>query len=172
MSTSDPHRPGGATDRSDETTDAGADATVSVRRGHDAGRRRLPGPRGGADRRDPRPADAERPGDAEPRDAAERTGAADGRRAGDPAEPVAGTIDASCPRPARRRRRRAAATTASTAEPSADTGRHAIVRPAPTPPDEPPPSPRHPSTTPPDPVRSPDDPARPGGRRRRPSPSP
>ena len=72
----------------------------------------------------------------------------------DPAEPVAGTIDAERAAAGAATAATAASRRASTTEPAADTGRHAIVRPAPTPPDEPSTAAAAPVETPPDPVRT------------------
>ncbi|KQR17132.1 hypothetical protein [Cellulomonas sp. Leaf334] len=167
MSTSDPHRPGGATDGPDETTDTGTDATpessTSVEEttpaADDAGSHEVaptvetldpPTP----DEPDPTPATTPEPAKApEPVT---------------PAEPVAGTIDADLPSDTSTTSTTpvtaataagAAATTArtpttTTTEPGTDTGRHAIVRPAPTPPDEPGADTAAPVEPPPDPVTS------------------
>ncbi|KRD44230.1 hypothetical protein ASE38_08740 [Cellulomonas sp. Root930] len=123
MSTSDPHRPGGATDRPDETdtaieqTTPGADDSPA----HEVA---------------PTVETLDPPAATEP----------EPEPATEPAvEPVAGTPEAELP--ASTETPPAAART--TPEASLDTGRHAVVRPAPTPPDEPAPDPVVTPATPP-----------------------
>ncbi|KQY24122.1 hypothetical protein ASD16_00700 [Cellulomonas sp. Root485] len=166
MSTSDPHRPGGATDRPDDTaeTDTTSEPSTSIDETTPA-----------VDDSDahqvaptvetldpPTPTEPETP----PVTAAEPVKApvAPPAEHVEPSEPVAGTVDAELPSTATAAGAGAvagagAATAAtrrsSTSEPAADTGRHAVVRPAPTPPDEPSTTAAAPVETPPDPVRSP-----------------
>lgn len=166
MSTSDPHRPSGATDPTDETTtpDATTGTSGSVEKttpsaddspAHEVAPtvETLDPPAPSEASSTPAVPSAAAPETAQPdtaKPAATRT-----------TEPVAGTVDAELPPATAAAAGTAAATgtaasTRSASEPAADTGRHAVVRPAPTPPDEPSTTPTPPSTdTLPDPVRSP-----------------
>ncbi|MDQ0375154.1 hypothetical protein [Cellulomonas humilata] len=169
MSTSDPHRPGGATDRPDETPDTDADTaattepTTSIEEttpAVDEPQTHEVAPT--VETLDP-PAPSEPETSPVPPPA---TATAEQSTASEP-EPVAGTIDAELPAATTAGTAAAAGTaasaarTTSTSEPVADTGRHAIVRPAPTPPDEPTTAAAAPVETPPDPVRSPTTPTAP-----------
>ena len=179
MSTSDPHRPGGATDRPDETPD---------RDGHDQPSRPRPSRRRHRPSTTPTPTRSRRPSRPSTRRprASRRRRPSRGRAREGPWQPTARRAVRARRRHGRRRAardrdrreraapcRRGAATAAtrrsSTSEPAADTGRHAVVRPAPTPPDEPPTAAAAPVETPPDPVRSPTTPTHPSPP---PSPSP
>lgn len=149
MSTSDPHRPGGATDGPDETTDPQTTTESSVEETTPA-----------VDDSDahevaptvetldpPTPSEPEKP---------PVTTTPEPTTPVEPVEPVEGTMDAELPSAAAGTGAATAATRKdSTAEPVADTGRHAVVRPAPTPPDEPSTAATAPVETPPDPVRTP-----------------
>lgn len=124
MSTSDPHRPGGATDRPDETdtsieqTTPGADDAPA----HEVA---------------PTVETLDPPAPTEPEPDARAAEPVTGPATEPVTEPVAGTPGAELP--ATTGTLPAAARTSS--EASLDTGRHAVVRPAPTPPDEPAPDP-------------------------------
>lgn len=162
MSTSDPHRPGGATDGPDETTKTGtsAEPSTSVEETtpavDDAGSHEVAPT---VETLDPPTPDAPetRPGTTS--ETAKATEPAT------PTEPVAGTVDAELPSATTPTTPTTATTAAGTAattaratstgEPTPDTGRHAIVRPAPTPPDEPGTVAAAPVEAPPDPVTSP-----------------
>ncbi|NUU16098.1 hypothetical protein HP550_02375 [Cellulomonas humilata] len=130
MSTSDPHRPGGATDRPDETDPAIEQTTPGA---------------------DDAPAhevaptvetlDPPTPTEAEPGTAAEPDAVAEPAEPA-PAEPIEKpVVEPVEPDAAATETLPAAARTTETTGPSLDTGRHAVVRPAPTPPDEPTPDP-------------------------------
>ncbi|WP_421734871.1 hypothetical protein [Cellulomonas sp.] len=131
MSTSDPHRPGGATDRPDETdpsieqTTPGADDAPAHEVAPTVETLDPPTPT----EAEPDAAAAE-PVAAEPDATAEPVAT----EPVEPVEPVEPEVAATETLPA-------AARPTETTGPSLDTGRHAVVRPAPTPPDEPTPDP-------------------------------
>ncbi|GEL96843.1 hypothetical protein [Cellulomonas terrae] len=137
MSTSDPHRPGGATDGPDETTgtDATTEPSTSVEETtpavDDAGTHEVAPTVETLD--PPTPDESETPSAT----AAART--TPGSRT--PTEPELPSDTDTGTTPVTSTSATTASAAASTArtsgEPGADTGRHAIVRPAPTPPDEP-----------------------------------
>ena len=131
MSTSDPHRPGGATDGPDETP--ADESTSSIEETTPAV--------------DDSPAHTVAP-------TVETLDPLPPSTPETPTEPVAGTIDAELPATTSTSTVPAADETTGASEPNADTGRHAVVRPAPTPPDEPATVAAAPVETPPDPVRS------------------
>lgn len=167
MSTSDPHRPGGATDGPDETTGTGTDATTEPSTSveettpavDDAGTHEVAPT---VETLDPPTPDEPETRPATTSEATQATEPAT------PTEPVAGPVDAELPAGTATTAAGTATTAGGTAttaagaarttsagEPGADTGRHAIVRPAPTPPDEPGTDAAAPVEPPPDPVTSP-----------------
>ena len=138
MSTSDPHRPGGATDRPDETPETDDDRRVDhVHRGDDTGRRRLPDAHEVAPTVEtldpPTPSEPETPPSPRPPPRRPCDDAAPSPSSPPSPSPARSTPSlpatpsrprpAPAPRPPRPRARRARR------EPGADTGRHAIVRP-------------------------------------------
>jgi len=130
MSTSDPHRPGGATDRPDETDPAIEQATPAS---DDSSAHEVAPTVESLD--PPAPTEPEPDARATTADPVTEPVATPLEKPAD--EPVVGTVDAEPP--ATTGTLPAAARTAP--EASLDTGRHAVVRPAPTPPDEPAPDP-------------------------------
>ncbi|GEK20108.1 hypothetical protein [Cellulomonas xylanilytica] len=163
MSTSDPHRPGGATDRPDGTTEPGTGADASVEQttpSADDSPAHEVAPT--VETLDP-PAPSE-PTTGEPTTSANQPTASEPttRPVAASDEPVAGSADPELPPTAATPVAGAAPVAArSTGEPAADTGRHAVVRPAPTPPDEPTTADTSAVDTSPDPVRSSTAPAAP-----------